>query len=53
MNNVKPPENSPLVERIAWYVQADQNEKALALATLGDYLEDCFEYEIDFISGDD
>ena len=53
MTNVKSPAIAPRVERSAWYVHADQNETALALATLGDYLDDCFEYEIDFISGDD
>jgi len=39
-------ENATLVERIHSYVQDNQHEKAKALAKLGDYLEECFSWEI-------
>lgn len=39
-------ENATLVERIHHYVQADQHAKAKALAQLGDYLEECYSWEI-------
>ena len=44
-------ENATLVERIQFYVQFDESRKAKALAQLGDYLEDCFEWEIEFTEG--
>ena len=44
----KPPANSTLVERIMFYVKHDEEDRAKALAQLGDYLENCFEYELDW-----
>ena len=37
-----------LVERITSYVQQDQREKAAALAKVGDYLEECWMWDVDF-----
>lgn len=45
---MKPPENLGLAERILWYVETDQEEKAQALAKLGDWLEECAAWEISF-----
>lgn len=42
------PENMTMVERIHSYVQQNQREKAIALAKVGDYLEECWMWEIDF-----
>ena len=47
---MKPPENLGLAERILWYVETDQEQKAEALAMLGDWLEDCASYELEFYS---
>lgn len=44
----KPPVNATLIERITFYVERDEDEKAKALAHLGDYLENCFEYDLDW-----
>jgi len=44
----KESDNMTLVERIHSYVQHDQREKALALAKVGDYLEECWAWEVDF-----
>jgi hypothetical protein len=41
-------DNMTMVERIHSYVQQDQRDKALALAKLGDYLEECWQWEVDF-----
>lgn len=41
-------ENMTLVERIHGYVERNQTEKARALAMVGDYLEECWQWEIDF-----
>jgi hypothetical protein len=41
-------ENMTLVERIHCYVDGNQPDKARALAKVGDYLEECWLWEIDF-----
>lgn len=41
-------ENMTLVERIHCYVDKCETEKARALAKVGDYLEECWQWEIDF-----
>ena len=41
-------ENATLVERIMAYVANDQEEKAAALAQLGDHLEECYTWDITF-----
>lgn len=43
-----PHPNATLVDRIMHYVQNDEREKGAALAQLGDYLEECFLWEITF-----
>ena len=48
----KPHENATVIERITFYVQTDQEERAKALATLCDHLEECFLWEIEFNSPD-
>lgn len=40
--------NATLVERITHYVDVDNREKAKALAKLGDYLEECFLWDVTF-----
>jgi len=40
--------NATLVERIIHYVQNDAPEQASALATLGEYLEECYLWDISF-----
>lgn len=40
--------NATLVERIQHYVENDFHEKAKALAQVGDYLEECFLWDIEF-----
>jgi len=40
--------NMTLVERIHCCVGKRENEKARALAKVGDYLEECWQLEIDF-----
>ena len=40
--------NATLVERITFYVEHDEEEKAKALAKLGDYLEECFLWDIEW-----
>ena len=44
----KPPENSGLIERILWYMEEDQDEKAEALSQVGDWLESCFSWTLTF-----
>ena len=41
-------ENMTLVERIHSYVERDQREKAKVLAKVGDYLEECWQWDVDF-----
>lgn len=48
MNDTKPPVNAGLMERIVWYVDQDENAKAAALAKLGDFLEECYSWELTF-----
>jgi hypothetical protein len=43
-----PPENSTLVARIEWYVERGRYREAKALATLGDLLEECFSWDVEF-----
>jgi len=45
---MKPPVNATLIERLQFYVRTEQNEKAKALASIADYLEECFCWDIDF-----
>lgn len=40
--------NATLVERIQHYVNTMQLDKGKALAQLGDYLEECFLWEVSF-----
>lgn len=40
--------NATLVERITYYVDTDRHEQAKALAKLGDYLEECFAWDVSF-----
>jgi hypothetical protein len=40
--------NAGLVDRIRYYVDTHQYEKGKALAKLGDYLEECFSWELSF-----
>lgn len=41
-------EHATLIERIVRYTETEEYQKAHTLATLGDYLEECFLWEIDF-----
>jgi hypothetical protein len=41
-------ENATLVDRIRYYIEVDERTKAQALAQLGDYLEECFLWDISF-----
>ena len=41
-------ENATLVERIRYYVDTDQLQKGKALAKVGDYLEECFTWDLEF-----
>tara|TARA_X000000368_G_C22829080_1_gene622526 strand:- start:568 stop:723 length:156 start_codon:yes stop_codon:yes gene_type:complete len=43
-------EKATLVERIYWYMNINDVTKAKALATLGDYLEECYAWDVDFNS---
>lgn len=45
-----PPENETLVGRIQWYVEQGRCREAKALATLGDLLEECFLWDVEFDS---
>tara|TARA_R100001443_G_scaffold64129_1_gene73742 strand:+ start:351 stop:509 length:159 start_codon:yes stop_codon:yes gene_type:complete len=42
------PENATLVERMQYYVNYEQADKARALATVADFLEDCYSWDVDF-----
>ena len=46
MEKIQP--NATLVERIQHYVENDLHEQARALAQVGDYLEECFLWDIEF-----
>jgi len=41
-------ENATLVERMQFYINFDDKEKAKALAIVGDFLEECYCWDIDF-----
>lgn len=43
-------DNATLIDRIQYYIQSDRRQQAKALATLGDYLEECLLWEINFHS---
>jgi hypothetical protein len=43
--------NATLVERIQFYVETMQIDKGKALAQLGDYLEECFLWDVSFEDG--
>ena len=45
----KPPENLGMEDRIRWYVNNDQHNKAYVLALLGDHLEANFEKTLVFL----
>ena len=40
--------NATLVERIMAYVENEENQKAATLAKVGDHLEECYTWDIDF-----
>jgi hypothetical protein len=42
------PENATTVQRLEWYGDHNLLEEGRALATLADYLEECFKWEIEF-----
>ena len=48
MEDLKPPANATLVDRVWHYVETQQYEKAEALSIVGDYLTDCFAWELTF-----
>ena len=48
MNTEAPLPNATMVERIMYYVETDQHDKAKALAKLGDHLEACASWELTF-----
>jgi len=52
MEDLKPPVNATLVDRIWHYVQTDQYKKAEVLSIVGTFLEDCFAWELTFHSED-
>lgn len=41
-------DNATLVERIMAYVANDEDNKAAALAKLGDHLEECYSWDVEF-----
>lgn len=41
-------ENATLIERLTWYVDNDQYEKAEVLAQLADHLEECYLWDVSF-----
>jgi len=47
MNDIYPP-NATLVQRIMAYMENDMETEAASLAALGDYLEECFCWDIEF-----
>ena len=42
------PPNATLIERVVAYMHYDLHEHAEELALVGDHLEDCLEWDIDF-----
>ncbi len=44
----KLPENATLIERMQYYVNNDMTDQAKALATVADFLEDCYAWDVDF-----
>lgn len=40
--------NATLVERIWFYVETNESSKAQHLAALGDYLEECFSWDVSY-----
>ena len=48
MNELTPLPTATMVERIMFYVETDQHDKAEALAKLGDHLEACASWELTF-----
>ena len=47
MMDIYPP-NATLIERIMAYMDNDMETEAASLAALGDYLEECFCWDIEF-----
>lgn len=41
-------ENATLIERILWYVEHGYDHQAKLLANLGDHLEECFLWDVEF-----
>lgn len=52
MSTRTPPANATLVERIRFYVDTGQYQRGKALAQLGDYLEECFDWDVEFTAED-
>ena len=48
MEDLKPPANATLVDRVWHYVETEQYEKAEALSIVGDYLTECFAWDLTF-----
>lgn len=46
MPNSQYPENATVIERLVHYSEMEEHEKALQLAGLCDYLEECFSCEL-------
>ena len=44
--------NATLVERIWFYVETEESDKAQHLAALGDYLEECFQWDVSYNTED-
>lgn len=42
------PDNATLIERLQFYCQTNQHEKGRALAHLGDFLEECYLWDVKF-----
>ena len=41
-------ENATLLERLQYYAETEQHQKAKALCAVGDHLEECFQWELSF-----
>ena len=41
-------DNATLIERIMAYVANDEETKAAILAQVGDHLEECYSWDVDF-----
>lgn len=48
MNKTNPNPNATLVERLQWYIETGQLKRGKALAQLGDFLEECYLWDVDF-----